>query len=59
MLGEIVMGGAASLLICMFLGPRFIDYLRLKEFGQQISQDKFLRLGAIADQAMTVPGAQL
>ena len=27
--------------------------------GQQISQDKFLRLGAIADQAMTTPGAQL
>ena len=27
MLGEIVMAGSASLLICMFLGPRFIDYL--------------------------------
>ena len=39
MLGEIVMGGAASLLICMFLGPRFIDYLRLKEFGQQIREE--------------------
>jgi phospho-N-acetylmuramoyl-pentapeptide-transferase len=38
-LGEIVMGGAASLLICMFLGPRFIDYLRLKEFGQQIREE--------------------
>src|SRR3712207_5914487 len=33
------MGGAASLLICMFLGPRFIDYLRLKEFGQQIREE--------------------
>jgi phospho-N-acetylmuramoyl-pentapeptide-transferase len=39
MLGEIVMGGSASLLICMFLGPRFIDYLRLKEFGQQIREE--------------------
>ena len=39
MLGEVVMGGSASLLICMFLGPRFIDYLRLKEFGQQIREE--------------------
>jgi phospho-N-acetylmuramoyl-pentapeptide-transferase len=39
MLGEIVMGGSASLLICIFLGPRFIDYLRLKEFGQQIREE--------------------
>ena len=38
-LGEIVMGGSASLLICMFLGPKFIDYLRLKEFGQQIREE--------------------
>jgi phospho-N-acetylmuramoyl-pentapeptide-transferase len=39
MLGEIVMAGSASLLICMFLGPRFIDYLRYKEFGQQIREE--------------------
>jgi phospho-N-acetylmuramoyl-pentapeptide-transferase len=39
MLGEVVMGGSASLLICMFLGPRFIDYLRLKEFGQHIREE--------------------
>jgi phospho-N-acetylmuramoyl-pentapeptide-transferase len=39
MLGEVVMAGSASLLICMFLGPRFIDYLRLKEFGQQIREE--------------------
>jgi phospho-N-acetylmuramoyl-pentapeptide-transferase len=39
MLGEVVMGGSASLLICMFLGPRFVDYLRLKEFGQQIREE--------------------
>ena len=39
MLGEIVIGGSASLLICMFLGPRFIEYLRFKEFGQQIREE--------------------
>ncbi|HZN87441.1 MAG TPA: phospho-N-acetylmuramoyl-pentapeptide-transferase [Thermoleophilaceae bacterium] len=39
MLGEIVIGGSASLLICMFLGPRFIEYLRLKEFGQHIREE--------------------
>ena len=39
MLGEIVIGGSASLLICMFLGPSFIEYLRLKEFGQQIREE--------------------
>jgi phospho-N-acetylmuramoyl-pentapeptide-transferase len=38
-MGEILIGGMASLLICMFLGPRFIDYLRLKEFGQQIREE--------------------
>ena len=31
--------GSASLLICMFLGPRFIEYLRLKEFGQHIREE--------------------
>ena len=39
MLGEILIGGMASLLICMFLGPRFIEYLRLKEFGQHIREE--------------------
>jgi phospho-N-acetylmuramoyl-pentapeptide-transferase len=38
-MGEILIGGMASLLICMFLGPKFIDYLRLKEFGQQIREE--------------------
>ena len=28
MLGEILIAGMASLLICMFLGPKFIDFLR-------------------------------
>jgi phospho-N-acetylmuramoyl-pentapeptide-transferase len=39
MLGEILIGGMASLLICMFLGPRFIEYLRIKEFGQHIREE--------------------
>jgi phospho-N-acetylmuramoyl-pentapeptide-transferase len=39
MLGEILIGGMASLFICMFLGPRFIDFLRAKEFGQHIREE--------------------
>jgi phospho-N-acetylmuramoyl-pentapeptide-transferase len=38
-LGEILIGGMASLLICAFLGPKFIDYLREKEFGQHIREE--------------------
>ena len=38
-MGQILIGGMGSLLICMFLGPRFIDYLRLKEFGQHIREE--------------------
>ena len=29
----------AAMLICIFLGPRFIEYLRLKEFGQHIREE--------------------
>src|SRR5213080_3661423 len=29
----------AAMLITIFLGPKFIDYLRLKEFGQQIREE--------------------
>jgi phospho-N-acetylmuramoyl-pentapeptide-transferase len=39
MLGEILIGGMASLFICMFLGPRFIEFLRAKEFGQHIREE--------------------
>jgi len=39
MLGEILIGGMASLLICVFVGPRFIDYLRVSEFGQHIREE--------------------
>jgi len=37
--GEILIGGVASLLICMFLGPEFITWLREREFGQHIRED--------------------
>jgi phospho-N-acetylmuramoyl-pentapeptide-transferase len=39
MLGTILIAGMASLLICMFLGPKFIDFLRQREFGQQIREE--------------------
>ncbi|HEX5893204.1 MAG TPA: phospho-N-acetylmuramoyl-pentapeptide-transferase [Solirubrobacterales bacterium] len=39
MLGEILIAGMAAMLICIFLGPRFIEYLRLKEFGQTIREE--------------------
>ena len=29
----------ASLLICCFLGPKFIEYIRTREFGQQIREE--------------------
>ncbi|MEJ7714242.1 MAG: phospho-N-acetylmuramoyl-pentapeptide-transferase [Thermoleophilaceae bacterium] len=38
-MGEILIGGVASLLICMFLGPEFIRRLREREFGQHIRED--------------------
>jgi phospho-N-acetylmuramoyl-pentapeptide-transferase len=37
--GEVLVGGTASLLICVFLSPRFIEFLRLKEFGQHIREE--------------------
>src|SRR3954453_1454027 len=36
MLGQILIAGMGSLLICIFLGPKTIEYLRGKEFGQHI-----------------------
>ncbi len=39
MLGEILIAGMASLLICMFLGPKFISFLHEREFGQHIREE--------------------
>jgi phospho-N-acetylmuramoyl-pentapeptide-transferase len=38
-MGRILFGGTAALLICIFLSPKFIDYLRAREFGQHIRED--------------------
>jgi phospho-N-acetylmuramoyl-pentapeptide-transferase len=37
--GELLIGGMASLLICIFLGPKFIEFLRAQEFGQHIREE--------------------
>ncbi|UJA21876.1 phospho-N-acetylmuramoyl-pentapeptide-transferase [Thermoleophilia bacterium SCSIO 60948] len=37
--GEVLISGMAAMLITLFLGPRFIEYLRVKEFGQQIREE--------------------
>jgi phospho-N-acetylmuramoyl-pentapeptide-transferase len=38
-MGRILLGGTAALLICIFLSPKFIEFLRKREFGQQIRED--------------------
>src|SRR3981081_1548305 len=38
-MGRILFGGTAALLICIFLSPRFIEFLRQREFGQHIRED--------------------
>ncbi len=38
-MGGILFGGTAALLICIFLSPRFIEFLREREFGQHIRED--------------------
>ena len=38
-MGEILIAGMAAMLICIFLGPKFIEYLRVREFGQHIRED--------------------
>src|SRR6195952_2389630 len=35
-MGEVLIAGTASLLICIFLSPKFIEFLRAREFGQFI-----------------------
>src|SRR3712207_4190852 len=38
-MGEVLIGGTASLLICIFLSPKFIAFLREREFGQRIREE--------------------
>ncbi len=37
--GRILIAGTASLLMCLFLSPRFIAFLRNREFGQNIREE--------------------
>jgi phospho-N-acetylmuramoyl-pentapeptide-transferase len=38
-LGEILIAGLAAMLICIFLGPQFIAWMRAKEFGEHIREE--------------------
>jgi phospho-N-acetylmuramoyl-pentapeptide-transferase len=37
--GEVLIAGTASLLICILLSPKFISFLRAREFGQNIRKE--------------------
>ena len=38
-MGRVLIAGTASLLICIFLSPKFISFLREREFGQRIREE--------------------
>src|ERR1700751_966778 len=38
-MGEVLIAGTAALLICIFLSPKFIAFLRAREFGQFIREE--------------------
>ncbi|MFN8215128.1 MAG: phospho-N-acetylmuramoyl-pentapeptide-transferase [Solirubrobacterales bacterium] len=38
-MGVILIAAMAAMLICIFLGPKFIEYLRVREFGQNIREE--------------------
>jgi phospho-N-acetylmuramoyl-pentapeptide-transferase len=38
-MGRVLIAGTAALLICIFLSPKFIEFLRRREFGQQIREE--------------------
>jgi phospho-N-acetylmuramoyl-pentapeptide-transferase len=37
--GRVLIAGTASLLICLFLSPKFIEFLRRNQFGQNIREE--------------------
>jgi phospho-N-acetylmuramoyl-pentapeptide-transferase len=37
--GRILIAGTVSLLMCLFLSPKFIEFLRRREFGQNIREE--------------------
>jgi phospho-N-acetylmuramoyl-pentapeptide-transferase len=38
-MARVLIGGTAALLICIFLSPKFIEFLRHREFGQHVRDD--------------------
>jgi phospho-N-acetylmuramoyl-pentapeptide-transferase len=38
-MGRVLIAGTASLLICIFLSPTFIEFVRRREFGQNIREE--------------------
>jgi len=38
-MGRILIGGTSAVLICIFLSPKFIEFLREREFGQHIREE--------------------
>jgi phospho-N-acetylmuramoyl-pentapeptide-transferase len=38
-MGEVLIGGTAALFICIFLSPKFIEFIRAREFGQHVRDD--------------------
>src|SRR6478609_2428882 len=38
-MGRVLIAGTAALLICIFLSPKFIEFLRVREFGQHIREE--------------------
>jgi phospho-N-acetylmuramoyl-pentapeptide-transferase len=37
--GRVLIGGTSALLICLFLSPKFIEFLRRRAFGQNIREE--------------------
>ena len=37
--GRVLIAGTAALLLCLFLSPKFIEFLRHREFGQNIREE--------------------
>jgi phospho-N-acetylmuramoyl-pentapeptide-transferase len=37
--GRILIGGTVAMLMCLFLSPRFIEFVRHREFGQNIREE--------------------
>ncbi len=37
--GRILIAGSAALLLCLFLSPKFIEFVRRREFGQNIREE--------------------